>query len=105
MISGYSTKRYAAALRDWNTATFQAMTRAGKLATEWLWFNFPEPVALHDYRYFGDTFRERGRIKRKKLNWISRLNTMPALARCARLGAINESDAPASQLPVRRPSL
>jgi hypothetical protein len=32
--------------------------------TEWLWFNFPEPIALHDYRYLGTGFRER--IKRKK---------------------------------------
>ncbi len=64
MISGYWTETYAAALKDWNTTTFQAMTRAGRPATEWLWFNFPEPVALHDYRYLGEDFRERERIKR-----------------------------------------
>jgi DNA adenine methylase len=91
MISGYWTKRYAAALCNSNTATFQAMTRAGKLATEWLWFNFPEPVALHDYRYLGENFRERERIKRKKQKWVSRLHTMPPLERRALLGAISET--------------
>jgi DNA adenine methylase len=91
MISGYWTKLYAAALCNWNTATFQALTRAGKLATEWLWFNFPEPVALHDYRYLGENFRERERIKRKKQRWVSRLHTMPPLERRALLGAISET--------------
>ena len=48
MISGYWTPRYADALKNWNTASFQAMTRAGRTATEWLWVNFPAPVALHE---------------------------------------------------------
>jgi DNA adenine methylase len=79
MISGYWTKRYAAALKDWNSTTFEAMTRGGRTATEWLWFNFPEPVALHDYRYLGDDLRERERIKRKKRRWVNRLHIMPTL--------------------------
>jgi hypothetical protein len=33
-------------------------------------FNFPEPVALHDYRYLGEDFRQRERIKRKKQRWV-----------------------------------
>jgi DNA adenine methylase len=91
MISGYWTKRYAAALKGWNTATFQAMTRGGKPATEWLWFNFPEPIALHDYRHLGEDFRERERIKRKKQRWVNRLHTMPTLERRALLNAIGEA--------------
>jgi hypothetical protein len=40
------------------------MTRGVPLATEWLWCNFPPPVALHDYRHLGASYRER--IKRLK---------------------------------------
>lgn len=91
MISGYWTRRYDAALKDWNSVTFQAMTRGGRPATEWLWFNFPEPVALHDYRYLGEDFRARERIKRKKQRWVNRLQTMPTLERRALLCAIGEA--------------
>jgi hypothetical protein len=88
MISGYWTRLYAKKLSDWSSTTFQAVTRSGRVATEWLWFNFPEPVALHDYRYLGANFRERERIKRKKLRWANRLNTMPTLERRALLSAL-----------------
>jgi DNA adenine methylase len=91
MISGYWTKLYAEALDGWNSVSFQAMTRAGRPATEWLWFNFPEPVALHDYRYLGEDFRERERIKRKKQRWVNRLHIMPTLERRALLNAITEA--------------
>lgn len=67
------------------------MTRSGHSATEWLWFNYPEPVALHDYRFLGDNYRERERIKRKKQRWVARLSTMPLLERRALLSAISES--------------
>lgn len=91
MISGYWTQRYAAALKDWNATSFEAMTRAGRTAIEWLWFNFPAPIALHDYRYLGEDFRERERIKRKKQRWVNRLHIMPALERRALLAAIGEA--------------
>jgi DNA adenine methylase len=89
MISGYWTKLYAERLAGWNSTTFQAVTRSGRVATEWLWFNFPEPVALHDYRYLGTNFRERERIKRKKLRWANRLSTMPVLERRALMAALD----------------
>jgi hypothetical protein len=66
------------------------MTRGGRTATEWLWFNFEAPLTLHDYRYLGRDFRERERIKRKQLRWVQRLETMPALERQALLSAIAE---------------
>jgi len=88
MVSGYWSKMYADALKGWNTATFQAMTRGGRLATEWLWFNFPRPLALHDYRYLGRDFRERERIKRKTLRWTRRIERMPELEKSALLCAI-----------------
>ena len=64
------------------------MTRGGTPATEWVWMNYPEPLALHDYRYLGDDFGERQRIKRKVQRWTSRLQAMPRLERQALLAAL-----------------
>jgi DNA adenine methylase len=91
MISGYASALYQETLRSWNSIRFQAMTRGGRVATEWLWYNYPAPLALHDYSYLGDTFRERERIKRKKHRWVNRLQTMPILERRALLAAISEA--------------
>lgn len=95
MISGYSSPLYTEALTQWQRISYQTMTRGGRLATEWLWFNYPKPHALHDYRYLGDDFRERERIKRKKQRWVKRLKTMPHLERYALLSAIREAWPPA----------
>lgn len=89
MVSGYYSPLYAAELGDWNTATFEAVTRGGTMRTEWLWFNFERPLALHDYRYLGSNFRERERIKRKTLRWSARLRRMPELERRALLHALD----------------
>ena len=89
MVSGYWSKEYAEALDGWSAIQYQAMTRGGRMATEWVWFNFPAPVALHDYRYLGQNFRERERIKRKKNRWTARLQKMPTLERQALLYAVN----------------
>ena len=91
MISGYYSQMYASALKSWNAISYEAMTRGGP-AVEWLWFNFPAPVALHDYRYLGANFRERERIKRQKARWTARLLRMPPLQRQALLAAIAETD-------------
>jgi len=90
LISGYWSDLYASALKSWHHLSFDAMTRGG-LATEHLWFNFAPPLQLHDYRYLGDTFRERERIKRKKQRWTDRLRRMPDLERQALLAAIAET--------------
>lgn len=89
MVSGYFTRLYAGELKNWNHATFQAVTRGGSVRTEWLWFNFERPIALHDYRYLGRNFRERERIKRKTLRWSNRLRRMPELERRALLHALD----------------
>jgi hypothetical protein len=91
MISGYSSVLYAQMLKGWNATSFPASTRGGHQAAEWLWSNFERPVVLHDYRYLGDDFRERERIKRKKLRWVAKLQRMPVLERQALLAAIADS--------------
>lgn len=88
MISGYRTPMYDRALAGWHSISYQAVTRGGPIATEYLWFNFPPPVSLHDYRYLGTNFRERERIKRKKARWVARLKNMPTLERHALMDAI-----------------
>ena len=88
MISGYWSELYATTLHDWRSVSFQARTRGGSTATEWVWMNFPEPLELHDYRYLGDDFRERERIKRKTERWRRRLSKMPVLERHAMMKAI-----------------
>lgn len=90
MISGYWSPLYDKLLAGWHVQTFEAVTRGGSLATEYLWMNYPQPTRLHDYRYLGDNFRERERIKRKKQRWLKRLQGMPVLERQAILSAIED---------------
>jgi hypothetical protein len=91
LISGYWSALYAESLADWHATTYQAMTRSGFPVTEWLWGNYPTPIALHDYRYLGANFRQRERIKRKTKRWVQRLRTMPVLERQAMLAAMEEA--------------
>src|SRR3989304_8465682 len=83
MISGYYSDLYAEALQGWRTISYQAMTRGGTLATEWLWMNYHEPSELHDYRHLGRNYRERERIKRKTNRWKARLGQMKSNERAA----------------------
>jgi hypothetical protein len=90
MISGYYSDLYARELAGWRTATFQAQTRGGTTATEWVWMNFPEPLELHDYRYLGSNFRQRERIKRKQNRWRARLLRMNSTERYSMLATLEE---------------
>lgn len=58
------------------------------MATEHLWMNYPEPIALHDYRYLGADYRQRERITRKIKRWQRKLANMPTLERQALLAAM-----------------
>jgi DNA adenine methylase len=87
MISGYQSPLYVKMLEGWHTHSFQGACHHG-VATEYVWTNYLSPVELHDYRYLGDTFRERERIKLRSKRWILRLKAMPVLERQALLAAI-----------------
>lgn len=87
MISGYWSELYACRLHRWNSIHFEAMTRGG-MATEWLWFNYAPPVALHDYRYLGETAHQRQDLKRMVASWTGKLGRMPPLKKQALLAAI-----------------
>ena len=88
MISGYWSKLYAAELKDWRTLSYNAMTRAGRAAREWLWMNYPEPIALHDYSFLGQNRTDRQRIKRKIQRWEKRIENMPTLEKRVLLQAM-----------------
>lgn len=90
-VSGYWSNLYASRLSAWRSVSFQAQTRGGSTATEWLWMNYPDPVELHDYRYLGSGFRERERLKRLRLRWIARLGRMGILERGALLSAMRSA--------------
>ncbi|GAX61939.1 site-specific DNA methylase [Candidatus Scalindua japonica] len=88
MISGYESLLYRESLKGWHTHSYQAACHHG-VATEWLWMNYNIPVELHEYRYLGNNFRERERIKRKTQRWTARLQSMPILERQALLSAMD----------------
>jgi site-specific DNA-adenine methylase len=87
MISGYESPLYIKSLKSWHTHSFQATTHHG-MATEWIWMNYPKPAHLHDYRYLGDNFREREKIKLKLKRWTAKFKSMHALERQALLSAL-----------------
>lgn len=89
-ISGYQSSLYSAVLQGWRTIHYNTVNRAGDVVCEWLWMNYPEPQALHDYRYLGENFREREKITRQKRRWRARLERMNALQRYALMASIAE---------------
>ena len=91
MISGYENNVYNELLRDWRTASFTTTNRAGQRTTETVWLNFPEPKELHDYRFIGETHREREEFKQKKERWINKLLKMTPHQRFALLSALEET--------------
>ena len=87
MISGYESSLYMEFLNNWHACSFQATTHHG-MATEWIWMNYSPPVQLHDYRYLGDNFREREKIKNKVKRWVARYKVMSLLERQALLSSL-----------------
>lgn len=80
LISGYPSKLYAQKLKKWRCISYRTRTR-GRTLTECLWCNFPAPVALHDWQFFGKDFRERLTLKRFAARFTARLDAMPELKR------------------------
>ena len=92
MLSGYWSELYEKELASFRVIQFRAMTRGGSCKTECLWMNYPEPTALHYYRYLGSNFRDRELITRKKKRLVERFKRMPKLERQAMLAVIHEID-------------
>jgi site-specific DNA-adenine methylase len=90
IISHYPDENYDRILNDWNSFTFQSQTRKGT-ATEKVWFNFDRPSELHDYRYLGETYRERERIKGIIFRNVSKLKRMRPDIKAALIHQLKES--------------
>ncbi len=82
VVSSYENDLYAGMLRDWRTVSFPGDSHTGP-RTEFAWLNFPEPDTLHDYRYCGDDFRARERLRRRRSGLARRIENMAALERNA----------------------
>jgi hypothetical protein len=80
MVSGYDNDLYSQRLAPWRRATFRAMTHQGpKLET--VWMNYPEPAALHDARFMGETFRRRQSTRRRHARLLRRFEGMDGVER------------------------
>ena len=90
IVSSYSNKLYNEKLSNWNNFTFQAQTHSGT-ATEKIWFNYPQPEVLHDYRYIGNDYREREQIKGIIFRNASKFLRLPAVQRNAIIHQINNN--------------
>ncbi len=89
-ISGYYSKLYKNMLKGWRTINYKTGTRGGGVAVEWLWMNYAEPLELHDFRYYGNNFREREKYKKQRKRHLARLGKMKAGQRYLLLSAIRE---------------
>ena len=86
MVCGYQSPIYAS-LERWRSIDHRVPTRGG-LQDERIWLNYPEPDSLHDHRFVGNSRRERERIRRRQINWLSQLNAMGDRERAAMLEAL-----------------
>lgn len=87
MLCGYDSPIYAA-LEHWQSIDHRVPTRGG-LQDERIWMNYQETDALQDLRHIGNTRRERERIRRRQINWLSQLNAMHPRERAAMLEVLN----------------
>ncbi|MFC7050660.1 DNA adenine methylase [Emcibacter nanhaiensis] len=90
-VSGYYSDLYSELLDGWRHITFEAMTRGGSMATEYLWMNYPEPLELHDYQYLGENFTDRQRIKRKRERWQNKFENLPLMEKQVIMRALQDS--------------
>jgi len=104
-ISGYPSSLYEQMLANWRSIHYTIVTRGGHTRQEYLWMNYPTPTALHDYRYLGNNFRQRERLKRIRQRWIRRLLRMDQLERLMLTSAIAETAAPAVPTKTATPAI
>lgn len=91
MITGYRCPLYEHRLKHWRTVDYEVMTRGSRNARETLWLNYPSPEELHDYAWFGADYRERENVRKRRRNFIAKLQRMNALERGLLFDAIEET--------------
>lgn len=90
MLAGYPSAMYHEALTGWRVTTAMEPTRGGPRQVN-LWTNYPEPTALHDYRYLGNDYRQRETIARRQRTILGKIHRLHPLERAAVLDAIRRS--------------
>lgn len=90
MLCGYDSPIYSP-LEMWRSIDHRVPTRGG-LQDERIWLNYPETDNLHDFGHVGNNRRERERIRRRQLNWLSQLNAMSDRECAAMLAVLNNSE-------------
>lgn len=83
LISTYRNKLYDTILTGWNFTIYQSITRTGEKRKEILYYNFPKPAELHDYRYLGDNFYKRQKMRQKITRYVKKLSALPEVERNA----------------------
>lgn len=79
-ISHYPCELYDKIFKTWRRITYTTTTRRGG-RTEALYMNYPEPLYLHDYDYYGNDKREREGYNRAKQNMIRKLHSFDSHTR------------------------
>lgn len=87
LLSGYPSALYNRLLAHWRCIRYRTMTRGGP-RIECLWANYPEPDQLHDWRYAGQTYRQRLSFRRLAARYLARLQGMHPRKRGYVLNAI-----------------
>jgi len=90
LISTYPNELYKSELKDWRYIDYNTTTRSGSVI-ERLYMNYDEPKELHDYRYLGDNYRQRERIKKKVKRYVENFSSLPTLEARAILKSIMET--------------
>jgi len=90
VISSYQNPLYLEALEDWSYFEFTTTTHRGA-SIESVWFNYPFPAELHDYRYIGKDYRERERIMNVQKRTLSKMQRLPLLERKALLQYLSDN--------------
>lgn len=94
MISGYRSAMYDRTLQEptWWRKDFPAMTHGG-VRTESIWMNYNPTMltSLHDYRFLGNTFREREVWKKRRQTIERKFSKLSALEKRAMLEHLGKS--------------
>ncbi len=92
LISSYDNKMYNDSLPNWFKLDFPVGTRNGK-AIETVYYNYSlSNGLLHDYRYLGNDFKDRERIRLKISRWVKGLEKLEAREQMAIIKSIIQKD-------------
>ncbi|MGH7601107.1 MAG: hypothetical protein ACREOI_32525 [bacterium] len=78
-ISSYSNPLYLEMLADWKLFKFRTTDRGGNVKVEHVWYNYPEPTQLQDYRFVGERDRARWNLTKRKRRLLAKFKALPVL--------------------------